>query len=109
MSAAPETDEDVCFGEETASPEGVRKAAGNNPRLFGLPVELHVILGGARLTFKELIELSPSSVLRLDKKVNDPVEIAIGERVFARGALIEDEAEDGGLAVRIVEVIDDGA
>ena len=100
-------DEEVCFDEEAISPNEIRKAAERNPRLLGLPVDIHVILGGARLTFAELIDLDDASVIKLDAAIDDPVELAIGERVFARGALMEDEEGEAGLSVKITEVIDD--
>lgn len=109
MTSQTDSDEDVCFAEEAQSPEDIRKAAEHNPRLLGLPVDIHIILGGARLTFAELIELSEASIVKLDSAIEDPVELAIGERIFARGALIEDDAGGNRLAVKITEVIDDAA
>ena len=47
------------------------------------------------------------AVLALDKKVSDPVELYVGDRLIARGEL-EEVGEDGagGLAVRLTEVAD---
>lgn len=107
MTTKATSDEDVCFTEPTSAPDGVRKATEGNPRLLGLPVDLHVLLGGARLSFAELVDLGEDAVIKLDRDIDDPVDLAIGDRIFARGALIE--SEGGGLSVRITEVIDDAA
>jgi flagellar motor switch protein FliN len=45
-------------------------------------------------------------VLPLSSRVDDPVEIMIGDRVIARGEL-EELGEDGGrLGVRLTEIVD---
>jgi len=102
-------DDEVKFAPAAQTPDEIRKAADRNPRLLGLPVDIHVILGGARLSFAELIDLEESSVIRLNAKIDDPVELAIGDRIFARGALIESEGGEGGLSVKITQVFGDEA
>ena len=43
----------------------------------------------------------------LDKRVEDPVELYVGDRLIARGELEELEGEqEGQLAVRLIEVAD---
>jgi flagellar motor switch protein FliN len=44
-------------------------------------------------------------VLTLDRKVDDPVELYVGDRLIARGELQELEGDQAGqLAVRLTEV-----
>jgi flagellar motor switch protein FliN/FliY len=44
-------------------------------------------------------------VLPLDRRIDDPVELYIGDRLIARGELQEIEGGEGGqLAVRLTEV-----
>ena len=45
-------------------------------------------------------------VLPLSSKMDDPVEILIGDRVIARGELEEMGDEGGRLGVRLTEVVD---
>jgi len=55
----------------------------------------------------ELLKLGPEAVLPLDKKVEDPVELYVGDRLIARGELEElDGDQKGMLAVRLTEVAD---
>lgn len=105
MAQQIDSENEVTFAESGLSAEQIRKGSETNPRLLNLPVDIHIIFGRARLTFGNLLELRDSSVVRLDAKIDDPVELAIGERIFARGALVDDE---GGLSVKITQVIDDG-
>jgi flagellar motor switch protein FliN/FliY len=45
-------------------------------------------------------------VLSLDSKIDDPVELYIGDRLIARGELQEIEDGSGRLGVRLTEVAD---
>lgn len=71
-----------------------------------IPIEVHVSVGKARPSIKELLALEESAVLKLDKRINDPVEVFVGDRLIARGELHElSGPEAGQLGVRLTEVI----
>ncbi len=56
---------------------------------------------------RDLLKMRPDSVLPLDKRVEDPVELYVGDRLIARGELEELEGDAAGqLAVRLTEVAD---
>jgi len=77
--------------------------------LRAVPVEIRVCVGAARPTIAELLEMAPDAVLALDHRIEDPVELFVGDRLIARGELIEQEgATAGQLAVRLTEVMDGG-
>ncbi|NSX54658.1 FliM/FliN family flagellar motor switch protein [Parasulfitobacter algicola] len=72
-----------------------------------VPIEITISVGTARPKVKELLELSQNAVLPLDRSVDDPVELFIGNRLIARGVLEEQEGKrEGQLAVRLTEVAD---
>lgn len=74
-------------------------------RLARIPVEVIVSVGRARPTVAQLMALEQDSVVELDKSVNDPVELYVGDRLIARGELQELDGENlGQLAVRLTEV-----
>lgn len=72
-----------------------------------VPIEITISVGKARPTVRDLLQLGPDSVLSLDKRVDDPVELYVGSRLIARGELME-AGDDlpGQLAVRLTEVAD---
>ncbi|MBP1805086.1 FliM/FliN family flagellar motor switch protein [Rubellimicrobium aerolatum] len=73
--------------------------------LRALPVEITISVGRARPLVRDLLALGPGAVLPLDRRIDDPVELYIGERLIARGELQELEGGEGGqLAVRLTEV-----
>ncbi len=79
-----------------------------NKLLNQIPIEVTVSVGRARPLIKDLLQLGENAVLPLDRRINDPVELYIGERLIARGELQEANGEDAGqLAVKLTEVIND--
>ncbi len=72
-----------------------------------VPIEITVCVGKARPLIRDLISLGENAVLTLDKSVDDPVELYVGDRLIARGMLEEKEGDTSGqLVVRLTEVID---
>lgn len=78
----------------------------NNP-FVQVPIEVTISVGSARPTVQEMLQLSQDSLLPLDKRIDDPVELFVGDKLIARGELEEmDGDEKGQLAVRLTEVAD---
>jgi flagellar motor switch protein FliN/FliY len=70
-----------------------------------VPIEVTISVGKARPLVKDLLRLSRDAVLPLDRRVDDMVELYVGDRLIARGELQELEGDQAGqLAVRLTEV-----
>ena len=70
-----------------------------------VPIEVTISVGKARPLVKDLLRLSRDAILPLDRRVDDMVELYVGDRLIARGELQELEGEQAGqLAVRLTEV-----
>jgi flagellar motor switch protein FliN/FliY len=67
-------------------------------------VEIEVILqfGARRLPLRDIGELRSGSVVELDKQLQDPAELLLGDRVVARGEVV---VVDGNYGLRITEVV----
>ena len=74
--------------------------------MLGVPIEVVISVGRARPLVSDLVNLRRDSVLPLDSRIDDPVEILIGDRLIARGELQEMDDDSGRLAVRLTEVAD---
>jgi flagellar motor switch protein FliN/FliY len=70
--------------------------------VFDVPVQVSAVLGRARMDVGELLKLGPGSVLELDRKVGEAIDIYVNNRLVARGevVLVEDK-----LGVTMTEVI----
>ena len=56
---------------------------------------------------RDLLRLRRDAVLTLDRRVEDPVDLYVGDRLIARGELTELDGDQAGqLAVRLTEVAD---
>jgi flagellar motor switch protein FliN len=70
-----------------------------------VPIEITISVGRARPLVRDLLKLERDAVLALDRRVDDPVELWVGDRLIARGELEEMDGEHTGrLAVRLTEV-----
>ena len=89
-----------------SDPEAETTAGFQNP-FAAVPIEITVSVGKARPLIRDLLKLGKDAVLPLDKRVEDAVELYVGERLIACGQLEETEGDQPGqLAVRLTEVAD---
>ncbi|MEX0340816.1 MAG: FliM/FliN family flagellar motor switch protein [Arenibacterium sp.] len=80
------------------------KESKSNP-FEAVPIEITVSVGKARPLIRDLVAMSENAVLTLDKRVEDPVELYVGDRLVARGQLEEMDGEQSGqLVVRLTEI-----
>lgn len=72
--------------------------------LMGVPVQVTVEVGRARLSLAELVDLGPGSLLELDRAAHEPADILVNGKVVARGEIVTIGESYG---VRITGVSDD--
>ncbi len=77
---------------------GVRRDLGN---LQNVPVQVSAILGRAQVKVNDLVSMQPGSVLSLDRKVGEAVEIYVNDKLVARGEMVVIESK---LGISITEI-----
>jgi flagellar motor switch protein FliN len=88
-------------------PDALNKNLHSNKLLAHVPIEITVSVGRANPLIRDLLMMGSDTVLPLDSRINDPVELYIGDRLIARGELEELDGENRGqLAVRLTHVSD---
>lgn len=70
-----------------------------------IPVTVQVVLGSANMPVANLMKLSRGSVLALDNKVGEPVDVVVNGRVVARGEVVVVEEASGRLGVALTEIV----
>ena len=50
-----------------------------------VPIEVTISVGKARPLVRDLLRLGRDAILPLDRRVDDPVELYVGDRLIARG------------------------
>jgi flagellar motor switch protein FliN len=70
--------------------------------LLDVPLDLSVELGRARMSIQDLLNLSPGSVIELDKIAGEPLDFMVNGRLVARGEAVVVNDKFG---VRITDII----
>ena len=70
--------------------------------LMDVPVYLTVEVGRKRMTIKQLLALSPGSVVSFDRSVTEPMDIMVNGTLVARGEVVSAEGQFG---LRLVDVV----
>ena len=83
------------------SPSGHRVAPMD--RVADVPLAVTIRFGQRNLLLRELLDLTTGSLLELDRQVEEPVDLMLGERVIARGEVV---IVDGNYGMRITEVLE---
>ncbi len=78
------------------------KNAGDLEALFDVPVHVSAVLGRTRMDVGDLLKIAPGTMLELDRKVGEAIDIFVNNRLVARGevVLVEDR-----LGVTMTEII----
>ena len=75
-------------------------------RVIDVPLAVTMRFGQRQLTLRELLSLGTGSLLELDRQVEEPVDLMLGDRVIARGEVV---IVDGNYGMRITEVLENEA
>jgi flagellar motor switch protein FliN/FliY len=93
-------------GASDSEPEEASDWTRQRRAVFAVPVEVTVSVGKARPLIGDLLKMRRDALLPLDSRVEDPVEIQVGNRVIARGELQELDDGSDRLGVRLTEIVD---
>ncbi|MFN9927675.1 MAG: flagellar motor switch protein FliN [Phenylobacterium sp.] len=98
---------DEFAAEDGAAPDGHAedKTAGDLATVFDVPVAISAVLGRSSMSVAQLLQLGQGSVLELDRKVGEAIDIYVNNRLVARGEVV---IVDERLGVTMTEIIKDG-
>ena len=102
-----ERDIDLVTPKEGALPtapedQALPKTAADLEAVFDVPVHVSAVLGRTRMDVGEHLKLGPGTILELDRKVGEAIDIFVNNRLVARGevVLVKDR-----LGVTMTEII----
>jgi len=100
------------FGDSNAvatfDDAGVKTAADLAP-VFDVPVNISAVLGKAHMTVAQLLKLNRGSVLELDRRVGEAIDIFVNNRLVARGEVVVVEDRLGVTMTEIIKTEDSAA
>lgn len=92
--------EDLAF--TTTERVRVLDGPGGLEAVFDVPVKVQAVLGRARMPIGELLQLSTGTVIELDRRVGEPIDIFVNNRLIARGEVVMIE---NSLGVTLTEIV----
>jgi len=84
--------------EDSMSP----KMASDLEAVLDVPVHVSAVLGRTRMDIGDLLKLGPGTVLELDRKVGESIDIFVNNRLVARGEVVLVEER---LGITMTEII----
>ena len=85
------------------------KSAADLATVFDVPVNISAVLGKAHMSVAQLLKLNRGSVLELDRKVGEAIDIFVNNRLVARGEVVVVEDRLGVTMTEIIKVEDSNA
>jgi flagellar motor switch protein FliN/FliY len=115
MAGSDEVDLPQLEGETTQAPAllnggsspdaDVKRSAQDLEAVFDVPVTVSAVLGKSAMEVSQLLKLGKGTIVELDRKVGEAIDIYVNDRLVARGevVLVEDR-----LGVTMTEIIKAG-
>jgi len=70
-----------------------------------IPVVLQVVLGSVSMPVSSLLKLGRGTVVPLDHRVGEPVDVVVNGRVIARGEIMVVEEDNSRFGVTLTEIV----
>lgn len=92
------------LGSESAGKTKTAESSGGASiePVYDVPVSVRAVLGKSGLEVNQLLNLEPGAVIELDRKVGEPIDIYVNNRLVARGEVV---IVDDHLGVTMTEIV----
>lgn len=104
-SAVPLSADLPVEAEDESDAERVRMAH-DLEAVFDVPVNVSAVLGKTHMEVSSLLKLGRGTIVELDRKVGEAIDIYVNDRLVARGEVV---VVDDRLGVTMTEIIKGGA
>jgi flagellar motor switch protein FliN/FliY len=71
--------------------------------VYDIPVQLSVVLGRTSMQVSQLLKLGRGAVIELERKVGEPIDIYVNNRLIARGEVVVVEDRIGVTMTEIIK------
>ena len=75
----------------------------NLETVYDIPVQISVVLGKTSMQVNQLLKLGRGAVIELDRKVGEPIDIFVNNRLVARGEVVVVEDRIGVTMTEIIK------
>lgn len=84
------------------TPDNTPRTAADLQAVFDVPVKVSAVLGRSQMEVSELLKLEQGTIVELDRKIGEPIDIFINDRLVARGEVV---LMENRLGVTMTEII----
>ncbi len=94
------------MADATTEAKGLGEGSTDNMSLetvYDIPVQVTVVLGKTSMQVNQLLKLGRGAVIELDKKVGEPIDIFVNNRLVARGEVVVVEDRIGVTMTEIIK------
>lgn len=70
--------------------------------VYDIPVQVAAVLGQANMKVSQLLKLGRGAVVELDRKVGEPIDVFVNNRLVARGEVV---IVDDRLGITMTEIV----
>ena len=103
MSSLPKTTDEPILPDLSDEAQPAAPAPPISPPTFeNVPVKISAVLGKTKIDVAQLRQLNEGAVIELDRKVGEPIDLYVNDRLIARGELV---MVDGSLGVTMTEIV----
>jgi flagellar motor switch protein FliN/FliY len=89
------------FNDTAGAAESAIK--GNLDLLLDVSIPVSVEVGTTQIPLNEILSLAPGSLVRLDKRAEDPIDLRVNGKLIARGEVV---MVDDAYGLRITQIVD---
>lgn len=101
QNAAPEASVDLPELGDPINPEVPENRTLD--AIYNIPVQISAVLGRSTMQVNQLLKLGRGAVVELDRKVGEPIDIYVNNRLVARGEVVVVEDRLGITMTEIVK------
>ncbi|HEU0160547.1 MAG TPA: flagellar motor switch protein FliN [Hyphomicrobiaceae bacterium] len=86
-------------------PEPSALASRNLEMVMRIPVTMKIVLGSATMPVASLVKLGRGAVIPLERRVGEPVDVVVNDRVIARGEVVVVDETTSRFGISLTEII----
>lgn len=73
--------------------------------IMNIPVDVQIVLGSAEMPVSDLMNLTKGSVVALDRRIGEAVDVMVNGRRIARGEITVMDDDPSRFGIRLVEIV----
>ncbi len=103
MNENPNSDEEPILKKESSLDNfEIPNSASDLEAVYDIPVKVSAILGKSKIKVSQLLKINKGTIIELDKKVGEAIDIYVNNNLVARGEVV---VVDDKLGITMTEIV----